>query len=202
MPSKLLPTGFYQRTDTQQIAQELLGKVLVTKFEGVVTAGKIVETEAYLGMEDRACHAYDGKRTPRTEIMYTPGGVAYIYLIYGMYHLFNVITHREGQPHAVLVRGIEPLEGIPTMLDRRKKTELTPKLTAGPGILSIALGLKKDQTGTPLTGETIGIEDWGFTIGADKIIASPRVGVDYAGDHAAWPLRFRVSNSPWTSPAK
>lgn len=155
-----------------------------------------------MGKEDRACHAWDGRRTARTEVMFGPGGVAYIYLIYGMYHLFNVVTHVEGEPHAVLVRGLEPLEGIEEMLVRRKMKKLERRLSAGPGTLSIALGLERSQTGLSLQGPEIKIEDSGELVPESNIIASPRVGVDYAGEHAQWPLRFRLADSKWTSPAK
>ena len=197
-----IPTSFFTRTDTTLIAKELLGKVLVTDFGAGLTAGKIVETEAYLGPEDKACHAYGFKRTKRTEIMFWEGGTAYVYLIYGMHHLFNVVTHEEGMPHAVLIRGLEPLEGTELMLERRNMKQLLPKITAGPGSLSKAMGIRTEHTGLDLSKGEIWVEDRGEKVPPSSIIASPRVGVGYAEDHALWPLRFRIKDNPWTSPAK
>ncbi|SVE63860.1 uncharacterized protein METZ01_LOCUS516714, partial [marine metagenome] len=128
-----LGIDFYQRENILAISHDLLGKVLCTNFNGSLTAGIIVETEAYAGVADRASHAYGGRRTNRTEVMYSPPGTAYVYLCYGMHHLFNVVTNVEGIPHAVLIRGIEPIEGIDIILQRRKMSKLLPKLTAGPG---------------------------------------------------------------------
>ncbi|MCB9230133.1 MAG: DNA-3-methyladenine glycosylase [Bacteroidia bacterium] len=198
----LLPHSFYRRTNTVQVAKDLLGKVLVTCFDGVKTAGIIVETEAYLGAEDRACHAWNYRRTARTEPMFSAGGIAYVYLIYGVHPMFNVVTHLEGEPHAVLVRGLEPLEGVEVMLQRRKKSAPKSDLTAGPGALAKALGMAPSHSGISLLGEEIFILDQGLKFSENEVLISPRVGVDYAGEHAAWPLRFRVKNNPWTSPAK
>lgn len=184
------------------IAKDLLGKLLVTEFEGIRTSGIIVETEAYRGPDDKACHAYNNKRTPRTETMFHEGGVSYVYLIYGIHHLFNVVTGSVDMPHAVLVRGIEPIEGISTMLKRRNINTLQPRLTAGPGSLAKALGIQRAHTNFNLTQSLIWIEDQGKIIHENEIIASPRVGVDYAGEDAKLPWRFRIKNSPYTSPAK
>ena len=197
-----LPNSFYRREDTLKIARELIGKVLVTEFDGIRTSGMIVETEAYCGVSDRGCHAYGGRRTNRTEIMYAPGGVAYVYLCYGIHHLFNVITHKKDSPHAVLIRGIEPLEGINTMLQRRKMNTPKPALTAGPGSLSAALGIKTGHTGLTLIDSGIRIEDQGTSFDKSDLIASPRVGIAYAKEDALLPRRFRLRNSRWTSPAK
>lgn len=197
-----LSLDFYRQPDTLGIAHALLGKYLVTNFDGVTTAAKIVETEAYLGTTDRACHAYGGRRTARTEIMFAPGGVAYVYLCYGVHHLFNVITHHEGEPHAVLIRGVEPVEGIATMLRRRSASKIQPSLCAGPGALSQALGIQTGHTGLDLTGSTIFIEDRGETYAESEVIRSPRVGVGYAKEDALLPYRFRVIGNAWTSPAK
>ena len=141
-----LGIDFYQREDVLAISHELLGKVLCTNFNGSLTTGIIVETEAYAGVADRASHAYGGRRTNRTEVMYSPPGTAYVYLCYGIHHLFNVVTNVEGVPHAVLIRAIEPIEGIDIMLQRRKMSKLLPKLTAGPGILSQALGISTQHS--------------------------------------------------------
>ena len=201
---KRLPKSFYLREDVVQISKDLLGKVLVTNFAGQLTAGKIVETEAYRAPDDKACHAYQNLRTKRTSIMFEAGGVAYVYLCYGIHHLFNVVTAKEGMAHAVLIRAVEPLENVPLMLDRRSKTKVNRQLTGGPGVMSKALGITKDWTGTSLlTPESpIWIEDRGFNIAGKNIIASPRVGVDYAEECALWNWRFRIRDSKFTSPAK
>lgn len=176
----------------------------MTNFDGELTVGKIVETEAYRAPDDKACHAYKNKRTERTEVMFAKGGVAYVYLIYGMYHLFNVVTAKEEMAHAVLIRGIEPVENVEVMLKRRKFTKLKNSLTNGPGKLSIAMGINKTQTGLSLLNKTspIWIEDRGVFISKKNIIASPRVGVGYAEECALWNWRFRVKDSKWTSKTK
>lgn len=197
-----LPLSFYTRPDVVQIARELIGKYLFTQMDGVLTGGRIVETEAYSGENDMACHAHGGKRTARTEIMYQEGGVAYVYLIYGLYALFNVITNAAGKADAVLIRAIEPVAGIPQMLLRRQHVQLSPKLTAGPGVLTRALGIQTIHYGTPLTGELILLEDWQESIPPARIVASARVGVGYAGADALHPWRFRLQGNPWTSPAR
>ncbi|MEM6270272.1 MAG: DNA-3-methyladenine glycosylase [Bacteroidota bacterium] len=199
----ILPQNFYTRADTLLIAQQLLGKHLVTQFaDGLRTSGRIVETEAYLGREDRACHAWNGRFTDRTRVMYESGGGAYVYLCYGIHHLFNVITHRAGEPHAILIRGLEPIDGIPTMLQRRGMARIAPRLTAGPGALAKALGIDRSLTGHSLQSPPTWIEDHGEDIALPEIIASPRVGIDYAGEDAQLPYRFRIRNCKWTSPAK
>ncbi len=199
-----LSEAFYQQEDVVQIAQELLGKFLVTEFEGQRTAGKIVETEAYVGPEDKASHAYGYRRTRRTEVMYAAGGTAYVYLIYGIYHLFNVVTNRAEIPHAVLIRAIEPIENVELMLSRRKMKAISPQLTAGPGVLSIALGITTRHSGVNLAASDspIWIEDRSVAIASHEIIAGPRVGVGYAEDWASMPWRFRIKDSAWTSRAK
>jgi len=193
---------FYTRPDVVQISKELLGKYLYTRIDGILTGGKIVETEAYCGENDLACHSHSGRRTSRTEIMYHEGGVAYTYLIYGIYTLFNIITNQAERADAVLIRAIEPTEGIPEMLLRRNHTKITRRLTAGPGLLTIALGITTKYYGTDLTGDLIWLEDWNETVTDDEIIASPRVGVGYAGTDALLPWRFRLKGNKWTSPAK
>jgi DNA-3-methyladenine glycosylase len=197
-----LPISFYTRSDVVQVARDLIGKYVCTRIDGILTAGRIVETEAYSGENDMACHANAGKRTPRTEIMYHEGGVAYVYLIYGMYALFNVITNVAGKADAVLLRAIEPTDGIPEMLLRRQHSRLSPKLTAGPGVLTRALGIQTAHYSTALTGELIWLEDRQEATCKDQVMASPRVGVAYAGEDARHPWRFRLQGSPWTSPAK
>lgn len=197
-----LEASFYQRADTVAIARDLLGKVLVTEWDGIRTSGVIVETEAYLGAEDRACHAWDGRRTPRTEPMYAAGGIAYVYLCYGIHHLFNVVSHRAGEPHAILVRAVEPLEGVDEMLRRRGKAKVDRSLGGGPGALTAALGIKTVHTGLSLGAGSIWIGDRGLSVEREAVLASARVGVGYAGADAELPLRFRLRDSKWTSPAK
>lgn len=193
---------FYQQTDTLRLAHELLGKVLVTQIDGIYTSAMIVETEAYLGKGDRACHAYGGRRTARTEVMFAPGGVAYVFLCYGVHYLFNVITHQQDEPHAILIRGVEPIEGVEAMLARRTAHRLQPSLSAGPGALSKALGITTAHTGLDLGGDVIYIEDRGINFSENEVIRSPRVGVAYAKEDALLPYRFRVAGHPWASPAK
>ncbi len=198
-----LGQDFYQREDVVQISKELLGKFLVTNFEGQRSAGMIVETEAYRAPDDKACHAHLNRFTERTKIMFEPGGVAYIYLCYGIHHLFNVVTAREGMAHAILIRAIEPTDNLDLMLARRQFDRIKPQLTAGPGVMSKALGLHTSYTGTSLitSDSPIWLEDRGVEVLPENIIASPRVGVDYAEECAEWPWRFRVKNSKWTSKA-
>jgi DNA-3-methyladenine glycosylase len=192
-----LPRSFYLRDDVLQIARELLGKFLVTRFRGVMTSGMITEAEAYAGVIDSASHAHKGRRTNRTEIMYAMGGTAYVYLCYGVHHLFNVVTNEKDIPHAILIRGIEPAEGIETMLKRRKMRQITHSLTAGPGSLSKALGIQVKHTGTDLLGDQIWIEDHGVRIPPSKIIRTKRIGVEYAGEHAHLPYRFIIKGNKW-----
>ncbi len=198
----ILPVSFYTRKDVVRVARDLLGKVLVTEFEGQHTAGMIVETEAYAGAADKASHAFGNRRTKRTEIMYKEGGTAYVYLIYGIHHLFNVVTHMADVPHAVLVRGIEPLEGVDIMLERRKMEILKPALTAGPGAMSAALGIHTRHTGYSLQGPEIFIEDRGIKIPPRNIIAGTRVGVAYAAEDALLPYRFSVKDNKYVSKGK
>lgn len=198
----VLQEPFFTRKNVLQIAKELLGKVLVTEIDGHYTAGMIVETEAYAGMEDKASHAYGGRRTRRTETMYAPGGVAYVYLCYGIHHLFNVVTNRQDIPHAVLVRAVEPLDGLDIMLERRKKERLTPSLTAGPGAMSEALGIRTLHTGVPLSGGVVWIEDRGIKIKDADIIRGTRVGVAYAQEDAYLPYRFWIKDNKYVSKAR
>ncbi|OJW77267.1 MAG: 3-methyladenine DNA glycosylase [Bacteroidetes bacterium 46-16] len=198
----ILPGSFYTRKDVVRIAKDLLGKVLVTEFEGQHTAGMIVETEAYAGTSDKASHAFGNRRTRRTEIMYREGGMAYVYLIYGIHHLFNVVTHLAEIPHAVLIRAIEPLEGIDIMLERRKMETLKPNITAGPGAMSAALGIHTRHTGYMLHGPEIFIEDRGIKVPARDIVAATRVGVAYAAEDALVPYRFYIKDNKYVSKGK
>lgn len=190
-----LPSSFYLKDDVLFIARDLIGKVLVTEWNGVRTSGRIVETEAYAGVTDKASHAYGGRYTNRTRIMYEEGGTAYVYLCYGVHHLFNVVTHTKGIPHAVLVRALEPLEGMETMMERTG-SNTRRRLTTGPGKLARALGIDVGHSGLKLVGNELWIGDDGFRYPDDQIIATPRIGVDYAGEDARLPYRFIVRGHP------
>ena len=190
-----LPREFYCRDDVLEICRELLGKVLCTQLDGLLTKVVITETEAYAGVTDKASHAYGGRRTRRTEPMFGPGGVAYVYLCYGIHHLFNVVTNIEGTPHAVLIRAGEPLAGVDTMLARRNKSDIDSTLLSGPGSLAKGLGISSALTGTDLMGDVIWIEDHQISVSPDEITAGPRVGVGYADEDALLPYRFRAEIS-------
>ena len=188
-----LPLSFYRRDDVIDISRDLLGKVLYTDLDDTVTAAVITETEAYAGVDDRASHAFGGRRTARTEPMFGPGGCAYVYLCYGLHHLFNVVTGAAERPLAVLIRAGKPVVGIDAIIRRRDREKLEPSLLTGPGRLAQGLGITTALTGTSLIGGRIWIEDQSVAPRADDIIVGPRVGVDYAGEDAALPYRFRVS---------
>lgn len=198
----ILPRSYYLNNDVLAIARSLLGKVIVTNFNGVTTSAIITETEAYAGATDRASHAFGNRRTARTEVMFAEGGVAYVYLCYGIHHLFNVVTNVADTPHAVLIRAGEPLEGINHMLSRRNKTTLTPALTSGPGALSAALGIRTIHSGVSLTGNSISIHDMGTNISPSQIVATSRVGVAYAGADALLPYRFYIAGNRFVSKAR
>ena len=190
-----LAQDFYRREDVVQVSRELLGKVLCTHLRGHLTKTVITETEAYAGVADKASHAFGGKRTNRTEPMFGPGGIAYVYLCYGIHHLFNVVTNVEGVPHAVLIRAGNPLEGVDIMLERRQKPVVDHRLLGGPGSLAKALGITTGLTGQNLQSDRIWIEDGGISVSREAISAGPRVGVDYAEEDARLPYRFRASIS-------
>lgn len=196
--AKKLPRSFYERDDVVKISRELIGKRLCTVIDGVKTSGMIVETEAYNGRTDAACHAYPEVRTKRTETLYGPPGYSYIYLCYGIHHLFNVVTNREGLADAILIRAVEPDEGTSYMLERRNKDMLKPVISNGPGKLSQALGLTTELDQTDLLGDTIWIEQGEKGAGME-IEASPRIGVEYAGEDAKLPWRFTLKGSKWVS---
>lgn len=196
---KKLPVSFYQSDNVLEIARKLLGKILITKWNGTTTSGRIVECEAYNGMIDKASHAFGGRRTSRNEIMYGHAGAAYIYLCYGIHHLFNVVTNKKDIPHAILIRALEPVKGIDVMIKRRKKKQLDHTLTKGPGSLSVALGIKTSQSGHSLQSKEMFIADDGFRYSKKEIGASPRIGVDYAGKHALLPYRFYIKGNPFVS---
>ena len=199
MSNHTLPSSFYRQSDVVNIARQLLGKVLCTQFDGKLTSGIITETEAYCGRGDKACHANGNTRTQRTETMYQAGGIAYIYLCYGIHHLFNVVTNKQDKADAVLIRAIKPLEGKDLMLKRRSFETVNPSLTAGPGRLTEALGITTEYDATPLDGSTIWIEEQEIHFAEDTLVATQRIGVDYADEDAELPWRFYPRDSKWVS---
>jgi len=197
--SAKLKAAFYERDDVVKIAKELIGKILVTNFDGALTAARIAETEAYNGVADKASHAYNNRRTARTEIMFGSGGNAYVYLCYGIHHMFNIVTNKQDTPHAVLVRAAEPLYGIDTMLERSGKSKPDYTLTKGPGNIGKALGIHTSHTGYSLLGNHIYIIDDGDSAYQQHIESSVRIGVDYAAEDALLPYRFYVKGNPYVS---
>jgi len=193
-----LPESFYQRSDVVKIARELLGKALFTRVNGMVTAGIIVETEAY-SWKERGCHAYGGKKTDRNAIMFDSGGHAYVYLCYGIHHLFNVVTNKAGLADAVLIRALEPVEGLAEMHRRRAAVKHDVQLTSGPGKLTRAMGIDRKWNGKFLLDNEVWIEDHGRKFSSRSIEASPRIGIDYAGDDAKLPWRFTIRGNKWIS---
>ena len=193
-----LSEDFYKGGNVVKIARNLLGKGLFTRLDGVVTGGLIVETEAY-SWKERGCHAFDAKKTQRNAIMFEKGGHAYVYLCYGMHHLFNVVTNVEGTADAVLIRAIEPLEGIEEMKLRRGLSRNGFQLTSGPGKLTRALGIDRTFNGKFLRSNEVWIEDLGKKIAKKDIEVSVRIGIDYAGEDAKLPWRFTLRGNPWIS---
>lgn len=196
---KKLSIEFYRHEDVLKIARDLLGKIIVTRFRGITTSARIVETEAYAGVADKASHASGGRRTARNEVMYGPGGFSYVYLCYGIHHLFNVVTNMKDVPHAVLIRGAEPLEGMPAMLRRAGRKKVDHSLTRGPGNLTRALGIRTLHNGLSLRSEKIFLAEDGYCPDPGEIICSPRIGVDYAGADAWLPYRFFIAGNPFVS---
>lgn len=185
-----LRRDFYIQQDVVQIARELLGKELISFFDGEITSGLITETEAYAGITDKASHAYGGLRTNRTEVMFMEGGAAYVYLCYGMHSLFNVVTHRKDVPHAVLIRAISPKNGLDVMLRRSNKKKTSSDFLCGPGKVTKALGIHYLHSGLDLLGNELWIEDHGQIVPEKEIYIGSRIGVDYAGEDAQLPYRF------------
>ena len=205
MPTgKRLPRTYYQSLEVTDIARDLLGKYLITEIDGFHCSGIIVETEAYRGPDDRASHSYNNRRTSRTEVMYAEGGVAYIYICYGIHHLMNVVTGPKDDAHAVLIRALEPADGIDIMAARRQMMESDSRLTKGPGALSIALGLTSALSGTSLYSPSspIWIEDRGLKFAPNEICSGPRIGVESAGEAALWPWRYFVKKNKYVSAKK
>ncbi len=193
MGIKKLESDFYLRTNVLQITSELIGKFLVTNIDGQLTSGMIIEAEAYNGVIDKASHAYGGKRTKRNEIIYADGGTSYVYLCYGIHHLFNVVTNKKDTPHAILIRGVVPVDGIDAILERRMQDTVSKKTASGPGTLSVALGINTSHSGLSLDDNQIWLEDRGIVFKKKDILTSPRIGVDYAGEDAKLPYRFRLN---------
>jgi len=193
-----LKREFYTRSNVLSISRELLGKLLVVPDEhGNRISGKIVEVEAYRGPEDRASHAYGGRRTKRTETMYQLGGLAYVYFVYGMYYQFNVVTNVEDVPHAILVRGLEPIEGIEMMRSRRASHN-DRNLTNGPGKLCLAMGIDRRLDKADLLGDRVWLEEF-EKLSPSRIAKGPRIGIDYAQEWIEKPWRFWIKGNDWVS---
>ena len=194
-----LPDSYYQSSDVVAISKDLLGKYLFTHIDGATTGGYIVETEAYNGIVDKASHAYGDRQTPRTKTMYMKGGIAYVYLCYGIHDMFNIVTSAEGQPRAILIRAINPTEGLDMMLHRRNMLAIKPNITMGPGSVAKALGISRNINAVSLQSEAIWIEDRGLVFPEESIASGPRVGVSYAAEDALLPYRFYVKGNPYVS---
>ncbi len=192
-----LTASFFIRSDVLEISHNLIGKSLYTRFNGKLTGGTIVETEAYAGAADKACHAYNNRKTTRTATMFREGGIAYVYLCYGIHHLFNIITNQEGIPDAVLIRAIEPHTGKDTMLRRRGMESYSPNITSGPGKLTQALGIRTQHDSMPLNGNEIWLEA-GPNVPLN-IETSPRIGIAYAEEFKDKPWRFYIEGNPYVS---
>ncbi len=191
-----LDRSFYLK-DTLQVAKELLGKYLVHDSDEGTTIGRIVETEAYRGTEDPASHTFEGKRTDRTEVQYRAGGYAYVYVIYGMYHCFNVVTGEKDEPKSVFVRALEPVEGEDLMKERRGLKDLS-ELTNGPGKLCMAMGIDKKYTGKNLCGDELYIVE-AFQEESFEVRSGKRINIDYAGEAKEWPWRFYIEGNKYVS---
>ena len=198
MKRKLTPT-YYQNPDVEFMAKDLLGKILYTNKNGELTAGIITETEAYFGIDDKASDAKGNRRTARTEIMYGPGGSAYVYLCYGIHYLLNIVVSGSDDAKCVLIRAVEPFSGSEIIEQRRKMSVQKTSVSSGPGSLSKALGIDSSLNGKELSGDEIWIEDIGNRYASDEIAAVPRVGVDYAKEHALLPLRFYIKENKFVS---
>lgn len=190
---KPIPLRYYQQTDVVSLAADLLGKRLCTSFGGQYTSAIITETEAYAGVTDKASHAYGGRFTERTKTMYAPGGTVYVYLCYGIHHLFNIVTNKKDIPHAILIRAVKAEHGIETILQRRNQIKITKTLSGGPGTVSQALGIRTSHNGLLLNGDAIWLEKTTLKIPERIIHTGPRIGVDYAGEDAKLPYRFWVN---------
>jgi len=194
-----LPSSFYTYSNVLAITRNLLGKYLMTRIDGIITGGYIVEAEAYNGVVDKASHAYGGRLTQRTQTMHQAGGIAYVYLCYGIHEMFNVVTSTKGEPHAILIRSVVPTDGIEEIELRRNMPASKPAITSGPGSVAKALGISRKVNGFDLQGDVIWIEDRGLTFSDEEIVAAPRVGVDYAAEDALLPYRLYVKGNKYVS---
>lgn len=192
-----LSKTYFENPDVVYLSKDLIGKQLTTQIDGVVTSGIITETEAYAGQGDKACHAHLGRFTQRTKVMYEAGGIAYVYLCYGIHHLFNIVTNTQGNADAILIRAIEPTQGIDIMQQRRGKSKVDKSLTSGPGNVTKALGITKTHNTLSVIGNDIWIEDLGEKV--SKIIETTRIGIDYAEEDAELPWRFYSKDSRFVS---
>lgn len=196
---KKLSPAFYRRKDVVAVAKKLLGKIIVTNFDNVVTSCRIVETEAYAAHTDKASHAYNGRRTSRNEHMYAEAGTVYVYICYGLHTMLNVVTNTKDIPDAVLLRAAEPIDGISTMLERTRKKNVDNTLTKGPGNLAKAMGIIKSHSGSAFGDEHIHLYDDGFRLKETDIGISKRIGVDGAGEDALLPYRFYLRGNVFVS---
>jgi DNA-3-methyladenine glycosylase len=196
---KKIPLSFYKRKDVVLIAKELIGKIIITHFDGKLTSARIVETEAYVGHIDKASHAFGGKRTARNEHMYAAAGTAYVYICYGLHHMMNIVTNDKNIPDAVLIRAVEPIDGIETMAKRTGKNTNDKTITRGPGNVGKALGIFKHHSGNYLLGNEIYLADDNSKIPEENIGISARIGVESAGKDALLPYRFYLKGNKYVS---
>lgn len=189
-----LPASYYLTNDVVAIAKDLIGKEIFTNIDGEIASGMIIETEAYAGIHDKASHAYGSRRTNRTEVMYKPGGIAYVYLCYGIHSLFNIVCGKQNVPNAVLIRGIKATSGSDLIRKRMAKSKFSNGVIRGPGLVTKALGINVSHNGTELQGNTIWLEKNEFKPDASKIIITPRIGIEYAGDDVTLPYRFSLDS--------
>lgn len=197
MKTNKLAPSFYRISDVTKIAKSLLGKFLVTDFKEGYSSGMIVETEAY-SWKERGCHAFNHKKTNRNAAMFEAGGLSYVYLCYGVHELFNIVTNNEGLAEAVLIRALEPMEGIDLMM-QRYQTKKSKAITSGPGKLAKALGITREHNLIDLTGDTVWVEDRDLKIKPSNIVASARIGMNFPGDDAFLPWRFTIKGNEWVS---
>ena len=194
-----LTEDYYLGNDVVAISKNLLGKYLFTCIDGVTTGGYIVETEAYNGIVDKASHSFGNRMTPRTKTMFMQGGIAYVYLCYGIHEMFNIVTSVEGEPHAILIRAINPTDGIEAMQARRNMLVLKSTITSGPGSVAKALGISRNINAISLQSDTLWLEDRGLNFTDEQINIGPRIGVSYAAEDAFLPYRFYVKGNKYVS---
>ena len=187
-----LSNPYYLQNDVVFLAKDLIGKYLFTKIDGQLCGGIITETEAYKGIADRACHAFGGRRTKRNEMMYAGGGVAYVYLCYGIHPMLNVVTNQKDIPDAVLIRAIHATHGEELMLKRTGKSQMNVQVTDGPGKVTKALGITLADNGESLQNKRIWIEDRNVDLSKMNLLNTPRIGVDYAGEDKFLMYRFKI----------